>query len=556
MPVIEQAQAQGDSPILLCRVKNPGINAPLVPLGWDLYIARRQREDGLLWLVCPSPGGRVPSETIDLIRRKIALSETKNPGQLYSWHEFDGKFEGLICPLAEGEQIAPYLRSRETVPLSTGYSLLRLMVAEIARWADSPELLESVRAGDFLVSLSYGVKVRIVLSLGFSFLREPRVSDDSALQWHCLSLVSELYRAMNRAEGTSSPGADRNKLEKPFQKLERRWRAGKWKGIEPVLGEVDKLLQKMEIAESKREKPESNALLFATRPEIRPEGMVARFLAGGFRNSYPDHLADSKGQSNSRPFSPYVLLGRNPQAKPAESLRYVYLLPPEDWLVDGFVNEVNQKLIHPFLACFEGTTRFRAVYSEERFTAVVGDPEKGIPVPLYSYLVAVQPEQVIEILRRLSRIFDVMDSEGVKIQLSTPWQLQLHRVGQENPKGNNHLAWNQSLDKWPAWSLKIRTEIPTEHLIAEPSGICWKWIHEKLDHKFLPALASWLLSLPEIRNDDSTVRIQTRGFHSIPEIHALFESTRLHLKEGVAEHRHRFIDLLEEGLRITAAQPR
>ena len=545
--MIAEAQIQRDPPVLLCRVKNPGVNAPPVPLGWDLYIGRRQHRDGLLWLVCPAPGGRVPTETRESILAKIALSQAKGVATApIEWHEFDGQFEGLICPLTEGEQIAPYFRSREEIPEATGYTLLRLVLAEISRWADSPDLLESIKAEDLLVSLSYGVRVRIVLALGFSFLREPRHSDETALQWHCLSLISELYRAMHHAEGTSH-SSDRNKLEKPFQKLERRWRAGKWKGIEPVLAALDEQLQKMEKAQLRKSGKGGSAMLFATRPSVRPQGMVARFLADGFRKSYPDKLAEQDEANNRAPFSPYVLLGQNPKAEKDATLRYTYLLPPEDWLVDGFVNAVNQKLIHPFLSDFEGTTRFRAVYSEERFTAVVGDPEKGIPLPMFGYLAGFQSRETILLLRRFLQLQDELEAEGVKLQLLTPWQLQLHRVETEE---QTRFAWNHSLEAWPQWKLKIRTETPTEHLIAEPSETCWSWVFEGLDRKFLPALASWLLGLSEFRDDENTSRIQSRGFHPAPEIQALFESSRSFFQEEVKEHRHRLIDLLEEGLHM------
>jgi hypothetical protein len=279
--------------------------------------------------------------------------------------------------------------------------------------------------------------------------------------------------------------------------------------------------------------------------------MVARFLGEGFRKSYPQNLSDEEPTKSLAPFSPYVILAKNPHVESHRSLRYAYLLPPEDWLVNGFVNEVNQKLMHPFLSDFEGTTRFRAVYSEERFTAVMGDAEKGIPIPIYGYLGTIQMDDVIEILRRFASILDALESGGAAVTLSTPWQLQIHR---EDPGGNLEvpkIPWNHSLANWPGWSLKIRTEIPTEQLIAEPSEIGWKWIYEELDRKFLPALACWLLGLQDFRDDETSVRIQRRGFHPITELQALFETSRQYLREDVREHRHRFIDLLEEGLFIT-----
>lgn len=550
-------QSRLDPPVLLRRIESPGANAPPVPLGWDLHIARLRHHDGLLWLVCPSPGGRVPPETVSSIRQRIESYRTFHPESPYRWHEHDGDFEGLLCPLIEGEQIASYLRSREGIPESTGIALLRHLVAELVRWVDLPEFLENVRAEDFLVSLSYGVRVRVVLPAGFSFLREPRQVDGHSLQWHCLSLVSDLYRIMTRAEGELAT-PEKNKLQKPFQKLERLWRAKKWNSLEELLDRVDQVLERMgkpmlRVLPSSP-KGVSRAVLFATRPEVRPRGMVARFLSEGFSKAYPEKIVPAGEFPQLVPFSPYVSMACNPAAREGERLRYAYLLPPEDWLVDGFVNEINRKLTDPFLKEFKGTTRFRSVFSEEDFTAAVGDPEKGIPLPIYGYLRTIQPGQVIGILRKLARLLDEVESGGSRFHLVTPWQVQLHLSKDPEQEEPGKFAWNHDLERWPEWHVKIRAEKPTEHLIAEPSELCWRWIYRELGEKFFPAIASWLLVLSLIREDEGTARLQTIGFHPNAEISALFQAARDHLREGSGEHRERFLGLLKEGLQMISGQ--
>lgn len=542
-------------------MERPRSTCPAVPLGWELFLGREAARNRLVWALRPSPGGELPPSSRRLLQDRIRRYSSLYPDRDCRWSSFQGGGEGLALPLVEGERLESYLSSVPRLAPATFGALLRDVVAEMTACLEMPHVLWHGTAEDFLVTVRHGVSLRVRFVPEFRLLQGFSEFDPARLPEHCLGIVLGLVKRLE--EGGEIAGGSR--LRRALLKLERKFRAGQTGGVEDLLGVLDRILARYAERVARRETEGRER--FALREDHRPAGMVAERVVGGATRIYPERLPLPHPERPRASFSSFVLPARNGSEARTESERLAYLLPPEEWLLSGAVNGLNSRIVDPKLREMSGIPRLRSVFAEEEFTAAFGDPDCGVPLPSYLFLVKLPETAVIAILDRildtLDRIEPDPSAEDLPLSgrregiLDSPWQVQLHRLsrhGEGAPKNRRERPfWERPLGEWSGWRVKLRLELPTEAMIAE-GEMAWDVIRERFAGKFLPALACWMLGFDRFDIVRSRRELESTALHPDVGINALFEASVTHFRDDSSDHRARFLSLLAEGLEMARRQ--
>ena len=233
----------------------------------------------------------------------------------------------------------------------------------------------------------------------------------------------------------------------------------------------------------------------------------------------------------------------------------IYLLPPEKWFQRSLPDPVNRKITNSYLKAHHNGTHIRSLYCEEDFTALVGDPAFGIPLPsLLQFRKGLEPPEISLLANKLSRALEQFESADYAAEIESPWQLEIHPVEKtENYEGLRDLL-SKDLREWPAWDLKIRVERPAESFLGDPLNRSWWFVLERLLAKSFPALLLWMLEWERLEHLAAAGELLAEPLSRNPNLNTLFLAAMEHFASGNTGHRNKLLEFAGEAMeRITPA---
>lgn len=507
--------------------------------GWGIHMGRWKHSEELLW--CFSPNSSVPfsEDWIQSVRQRVDLLEAvaSRPGESVALLDHDeGEMPVVVGRAIEGESLPLYLERVHPDCDETFVFLLLDILGRVRSFANQGRLLSNLELGDFFVTLRGGVRLEARLSSPFCLVREEESASDFSLARKWVELTARLWIAARNA--WTRPLREYSLREaKPFRKLLGLLEKGRESSLTDYLDTVRQILE-AELGSTAKRPRQGRPL---ADPASHPACYLSGHLRGGFEMAYPELQHPDREKRGDE--SGYLLDVESVEGEQ----RVVYLLPPERWFRRSFLDPVNRKLANPFLKGHHNTTRVRSIYCEEGFTALMGDPERGVALPLLlEAREGVSIEEVMKLLTRLSRALDQVESANHTIEIESPWQLLLYPEVE---------AWSEELQSkwiegdlcdWPAWDWKIRVERPTESFFWSPLNESWQFCYERLLTKAFPALLLWMIEWKRLLQLAELGKLQSEPMSWDPKLDLILLAATEHFEPGKASHRARLLEFLEE----------
>lgn len=517
-----------------------------MPQVLEVFFCRVGTDSRIDWGFQFSEGAGLPRGYFESVQQRLELLGRTNGRRLKIPVLCEGKSgSGFIlhCPASEGELLLPYLTRLENLPEGIAIRLMMEVLGFILPLTSTPRVLSNVELEDFRVHACDGVRLAVMFCPALALLREERPLSDYQIARKWTELMARLLAFVRRkAKNTfaeTSPGDS-----KSFRGLLKDLEAGREKSLDERIHEIIRLMQREldQIPDLRKR------LEFPMTSLELPIGPLADYLRIGFARSHPGKIPSLREDSSpGLCFSPFVI---EASSGGETRDRLGYLLPPEHWFEASLVDPVNRRLSHPFLKSHHNAVRVRSVYCDEHSTVLFGDLSRGLPLPsLLGAFDGVSPDELLMVSGKVHRAMEQFESAGFNLQLSSPWQVEIHLES-----GSSGVAWEQllrvDLASWPPWEVKLRVEPPAESFVDGGSGVSWRFVLDRLSGKFFPALMAWMLDWKRFQLACRSGTIEIEVLNRDDRLDSLFKAAGEHFDAANPGHRGKFFSLLSEGLEV------
>jgi hypothetical protein len=451
----------------------------------------------------------------------------------------------VVYPAIEGESLISYLERAPGLPVEAGFLLALDLLECLNRLADVPRLLSNVEIEDFFVIAKDGVVLSLRFCPVFSVIREEEPRSDYQLAGKWLEILARLHHFVKTGGRTPFRALPVSGV-KAFKTLFKEWESGRECSLRDRISAMSDLFAS-EAGKGSAMRVRGGRLFGES---ALPEVPLSLFLKEQLALAHPEKRVDSKSESGSAAcFSSFLVKASSGSGT---FDRFGYLLPADRWFEYSLVDPVNRRMSHPFLKSHHNGIRVRSVYCDENFTALFTDPSPGIPLPsLVSLYGGIPTSEMLLLAGKLHRALSQFDSADFKLEISSPWQIEIHMEAGLATADWSHLI-EIPISRWPPWEVKIRVESPPETLINREALLSWSHVYYGLSEKFFPAFCNWILDWERFEWAAREGSLESEPLSWDGRLESLFLAAGEHLENGNSKQREKFLALVTEGIACMA----